>query len=322
MKSARREALFHPSRWARVKRAEMDHSRVKNIFPIFSGVYGLKHPLAPTSCATMESGRLSNPPSAGLPTEPAFSILMTTPMTRPQQPGALRALPNRSTGPRSPAGKARSSMNALKTGIYAKSLIIPGEDPAQLAALLQEYFEHYRPSAPEQRDQIDIMVRATWTLRRLSAAEAQVWIYEMDRTCKFNPVAPLGAAFQACDRTLARLQRCANSTQRNYRDALLQLERLQALDLDPESDPDPAPAPGPALQPDPQPTETKPVTPSEQFVPSSLPPAPTTAVPNPPPYHRPGSRCPFRPRDPLKDQRCPVCFPPTKYLPAREPTES
>ena len=128
-------------------------------------------------------------------------------------------------------------MNALKTGVYAKSLIIPGEDPDQLAALLQEYFERYRPSAPEQRDQLDIMVRATWTLRRLSAAEAQVWIYEMDRTSKFNPTAPpLGAAFISCDRTLARLQRCVNSTQRNYRDALQQLERLQALDLD--SDPD------------------------------------------------------------------------------------
>ena len=244
-------------------------------------------------------------------------------MTTTQQPGADRAHPSRSTGPRSAGGKARSSMNALKTGVYAKSLIIPGEDPDQLATLLQEYFERYRPSAPEQRDQLDIMVRATWTLRRLSAAEAQVWIYEIDRTSKFNPAAPpLGAAFISCDRTLARLQRCVNSTQRNYRDALYQLERLQALDLAPEPDPDPAPAPGPAPQPDPQPTETKPVTLSEQFVPSSLPPAPKTAVPNPLPYHLPGSNCYFTPRDPLEFPRCPFCFPATKSLQAREKPQS
>jgi sigma-B regulation protein RsbU (phosphoserine phosphatase) len=35
---------------------------------------------------------------------------------------------NRSTGPRSAEGKARSSRNALKSGIYSKSLIIPGEE--------------------------------------------------------------------------------------------------------------------------------------------------------------------------------------------------
>src|ERR1039457_6964482 len=210
-------------------------------------------------------------------------------MNTPRQP----ALPNRSTGPRSAAGRARSSMNALKTGIYAKSLTIPGEDPAQLATLVQEYFERYQPAAPEQRDQVDIMVRATWTLRRLAAAEAQVWIYEMERASQLSPAAPLGAAFQACDRTLARLQRCINSTQRNYRDALHQLERLQALDLD--LDPDPAP------QPAAQQTENKPVTVFPQFVPSSPPPppsAPQTAGPNLLPFHQPGSRCLFTPRDP------------------------
>ena len=240
-------------------------------------------------------------------------------MNTPPQPGAHRALPNRSTGPRSAAGRARSSMNALKTGIYAKSLTIPGEDPAQLATLVQEYFERYQPAAPEQRDQVDIMVRATWTLRRLAAAEAQVWIYEMDRTSPLNPAAPLGAAFQACDRTLARLQRCINSTQRNYRDALHQLERLQTLDLDPDLDP--IPEPGPALQPAAQPTETKPVTLSTQFVPSSStppPPASQTAVPNPLPYHQPGSTCRFFPRDPLKYERCPLCFPPNISPHARE----
>ena len=43
--------------------------------------------------------------------------------------------PNDSTGPRSAEGKARSSMNALKSGIYSKSLTIPGEDPARLDTL-------------------------------------------------------------------------------------------------------------------------------------------------------------------------------------------
>ncbi|MBZ5621929.1 MAG: hypothetical protein LAQ69_24865 [Acidobacteriia bacterium] len=152
----------------------------------------------------------------------------------PPQPSAHRAHPNRSTGPRSAAGKARSSMNALKTGLYANSLIIPGEDPAHLKTLSDEYFQRYRPAAPEQRDQVDILVRSTWTLRRLATAEAQVWVYQIEGADNLSPNAPLGQAFHNCDRTLTRLQRIVNGTQRNYRDALHELERLQALPLAPD----------------------------------------------------------------------------------------
>ena len=246
-------------------------------------------------------------------------------MKKPPQPGADHAHPNPSTGPRSAAGKARSSMNALKTGIYSNSLIIPGEDPAHLATLTEEYFQRYRPAVPEQRDQVDILVRSTWTLRRLGVTEAQVWIYEMERGYNLNPNAPLGHAFHNCDRTLTRLQRIVNGTQRNYRDALRELERLQALPLDvsPEI---------PVPQPTPQLTETEPVTPSPEFVPSTspppvgqalspanlTPPSPKEAGQKPLPFHIPGSRCPFDPIHPLKWKRCPVCFPHDCYADAQK----
>ena len=236
-------------------------------------------------------------------------------MTTSPQPGADRAHPNGSTGPRSAAGKARSSMNALKTGIYSKSLTIPGEDPAHLDTLLQEYVQRYRPALPEQRDQVDILVRSTWTLRRLTAAEAQVWTFQMQSMYKPNAAAPLGQAFDHCDRTLGRLQRLINSTQRNYRDALHELERLQALKLDLQPPPSPeispeSPAPDP--QPSPQPVETEPVSHSSQFVPSSYtPPTPAAqkSSKKPLPFHLPGSNCHFDPIEPANYQQCPFCFP-------------
>ncbi|MBZ5622976.1 MAG: hypothetical protein LAQ69_30215 [Acidobacteriia bacterium] len=82
-------------------------------------------------------------------------------------------------------------MNALKSGIYSKSIIILGEDPAQLATLLQEYFQRYRPAVPEQREQVDILVCSTWTLRRLAAAEAQVWTKQSAATS--STATPLSA---------------------------------------------------------------------------------------------------------------------------------
>ena len=126
-------------------------------------------------------------------------------------------------------------MNALKSGIYSKSLTIPGENPADLDTLRDEYFQRYHPALPEQRDQVDIIVRSTWTLRRLAVAEAQVWTYSMDARFELDATAPLGHALTFCDKTLTRLHRIVNSTQRNCRDALRELERLQALDPRPRS---------------------------------------------------------------------------------------
>jgi hypothetical protein len=219
---------------------------------------------------------------------------------KPRQPGADRAHPNGSTGPRSAAGKARSSMNALKSGIYSKSLIIPGENPAHLDTLLDEYFQRYHPTVPEQRDLVDILVRSTWTLRRLSVAEAQIFAHEMDRANKLDTDSPIGHAFCLSDRTLSRLQRMVNSTQRNFRDALRQLERIASEASGSTS----------------QPTEAEPVNPSRQFVSSSSatpPPAAQKAaqkpLKKPLPYHRPGVTCYFEPVDPTIYERCPLCFP-------------
>ncbi len=181
-----------------------------------------------------------------------------------------------STGPRSAEGKARSSMNALKSGIYSKSLVIPGEDPDDLDALAEEYYQRFQPAQPEQRDQVDLLIRSTWTLRRLAAAEAQVWIYSMEDASHLSDTAPMGQIFKWCDRVLTRLQRMVNTTQHNYRDALHELERLQSLEIVPKPQPSPdvpSAGAGPVAVPDPQPPsqpiERATVTPSGEFVSST-----------------------------------------------------
>src|SRR3954470_484614 len=50
----------------------------------------------------------------------------------PARLAANRANSKRSTGPRSPAGKAVSKFNGLVHGMRAESDILPGEDPAEL----------------------------------------------------------------------------------------------------------------------------------------------------------------------------------------------
>ncbi|SPF39545.1 hypothetical protein SBA4_2360006 [Candidatus Sulfopaludibacter sp. SbA4] len=80
-------------------------------------------------------------------------------MATDKQTEANRQNAQKSTGPRTAEGKARSSMNHLTTGIDAKSAIIPGEDPAQLQALADRIGAELKPATEAERHQVDIKTR-------------------------------------------------------------------------------------------------------------------------------------------------------------------
>ena len=69
-------------------------------------------------------------------------------MATPAQITANRANAQKSTGPRSAEGKSASRFNALKHGIDAASIVIPGEDPADYDALVAQYQREYQPGPP------------------------------------------------------------------------------------------------------------------------------------------------------------------------------
>ena len=56
-------------------------------------------------------------------------------MATPAQIAANLANSQKSTGPKSADGKARSSRNSFKHGLYSKHLVLPNEDPAELDQL-------------------------------------------------------------------------------------------------------------------------------------------------------------------------------------------
>jgi len=59
-------------------------------------------------------------------------------MATPAQILANRTNAQKSTGPRSAEGKAVSRFNALKHGLDAESIVLPGEDPADYEALARD----------------------------------------------------------------------------------------------------------------------------------------------------------------------------------------
>src|SRR5690349_5407916 len=110
------------------------------------------------------------------------------------------------TGPRTPEGKSKSRMNALKSGIYANSSIIPGEDASALDKLKDEYFERFQPPTPEERCLVDALIHNEWLMRRFRRIEAE--IFERDIAgMKDDDECVAGHSYELTSSIFARLQR-------------------------------------------------------------------------------------------------------------------
>ena len=152
-------------------------------------------------------------------------------------------------------------MNALKSGIDAKSQIIRGERAANLETLKTEYHDRFHPTTPEQRMLVDTLIDAEWLLRRFRIVEAQLWEEGSRAVFKPNDEITLGQSYCQNSNQFTRLQRRVDTAHKNYRLALQELQRLQAEPTEPETDPEPE-----------TPTQTKQtVKPANGFVPETNP---------------------------------------------------
>jgi hypothetical protein len=183
-----------------------------------------------------------------------------------KQIAANRRNAAKSTGPRSAEGKARSSMNALKSGVDAEAEIIPGENPAALEELTNQYLQRWRPTTPEQRCYVDTLIRNDWVLSRLARAESDLWQYGMLSPYQSDKNHPEGAAMYRCERAFGRLQSRINFIQRSFKEALRELKSLQSEEDCPVIED--AAAVEAAPEPPPQALEEETPSPEIGFVPS------------------------------------------------------
>ena len=145
-------------------------------------------------------------------------------MATPAQITANRANAQKSTGPRSAEGKSASRFNALKHGIDAASIVIPGEDPALYEALAADYRRDFRPQTPSELFHVDTMLRADWQKRRLQVVEADLFRTLLAET----PGASLAAALLSespAAKLLARTQRQIAAFERAWYRANAELRR-------------------------------------------------------------------------------------------------
>ncbi len=87
---------------------------------------------------------------------------------------ANRRNAQRSTGPHTPEGKARSAQNALGHGLRAVSPVVPFEDEAEWEAHLAGVVAALAPQGRLEEDLVDRVALQVWRLRRVARYEREI----------------------------------------------------------------------------------------------------------------------------------------------------
>jgi hypothetical protein len=101
---------------------------------------------------------------SGLPTpEPAT--------VSPAQLAANRENSLKSTGPRTPEGKAKISLNAVKTGLTGHTVCLTADEAPAYQSLILAYARQFQPVGPEETALVQSIVDCRWRLDRIPGLE-------------------------------------------------------------------------------------------------------------------------------------------------------
>ena len=158
-------------------------------------------------------------------------------MSSSAQIAANRQNATRSTGPKTPAGKAVASRNALRHGLLSRDAVLPDEDEDLFRELHYAICAQLAPVGEIEEVLVERIVMCIWRLRRLIRIEAGVIQWELaNQDTAPEPDAArrrlkLGAAFVVAanhNDPLTKLSRHEVSIERSLYRALGELREQQA----------------------------------------------------------------------------------------------
>src|SRR5215510_2766816 len=96
-------------------------------------------------------------------------------MSSQRRINASRANGQKSRGPVTPEGKQRSSVNAIRHGLLAKCVLIPGESAEAFHEVLNQFVAHFSPLDYVEFGFIEEMVASYWRMRRTMTIETTMF---------------------------------------------------------------------------------------------------------------------------------------------------
>jgi hypothetical protein len=103
-----------------------------------------------------------------------------------------RANAAHSTGPRTDAGKQRSSQNALSHGLTARTAVLPTEDPAAYRLHVQQFLDEYAPANATETQLVHEIANTAWRLNRIPFLEAELLSQDPNPQSQIPQLARLG----------------------------------------------------------------------------------------------------------------------------------
>jgi hypothetical protein len=147
-----------------------------------------------------------------------------------------RANAQKSTGPRTAAGKQRSSLNALRHGLTGHTIVLPTDDRAAYQRHSQSFLDEYRPQGATESQLVQSVTDISWQLNRAAAVETNLFslgiIESEDRIRASHPDAETALAmaltYREHNRAFANIGIYRQRLAREFERTLILLRRIQA----------------------------------------------------------------------------------------------
>src|SRR3984893_2572656 len=154
-------------------------------------------------------------------------------MATEKQIEANRLNAQKSTGPKTPEGRAAVRLNGVTHGLTAETIVLKGESETDFTNLLASLEAEHDPATPTEEALVVQLALATWRLRRLYHQEAGFYTCQlqslkgMQKDLNLDDAGRMGHTAAWSESTLPLFPRQEPRLERTFYRALHELQRLR-----------------------------------------------------------------------------------------------
>jgi len=141
-----------------------------------------------------------------------------------------------STGPKTPEGKQRSSLNALRHGLTSQVVVMTTEDHDAYRTHLRAFTSEHQPKGATESQLVQALADAAWRLNRVSALETNLLtlgvlhedLWHHETTYEMREALGVAKVLESHTKALATLSLHGQRLSRQFERTLALLQKLQS----------------------------------------------------------------------------------------------